>query len=653
MADVGAAGAAVPGAARAVRDTGSSQEDSQSENGQPSGGGGGSSSGVAGKKEGEEEEKRPFVRPQTSSKLSVPQQDGELLQDGTVRINTWSTPRSLSTALMYSFAQRPDTVVYDEPLCAHFLRTHKEEQKWRQGYLDEVFKQQDSDGDRWIREVALGPSPKPVVYMKHIANMTRNLDLHFLPKCRNIIQIRTPIQVLPSWNVHIAPSMNEIGMLDLLNVYSHLRSCGQEPIVVDAELLRTNPEGVLTEMCEMLGIPFAPEQLSWTAGPKPYDGCWGYAWYEGCRKSTCFDGSPRYAKFDPKFAPLLEECMPIYELFRGKAVTGYGKLGKIPRALPARAEAADQEETALGPVTANEGILVWVGGHLLPRRMAKVSVFDSSIQGGDAVGESVRVYNGRIFMLERHLQRLQDSAHALAFDNVPSSGDMTVAIMSTLAANDMTDGVHVRVTLSRGVKTTSSMNPSFSVFGCTLIVLAERDHIGGAASHDNQRGTKLVTAVNRRSPPQCLDSAIHHNNLVENLMPKIQANVAGASDAVMLDVEGFVIGTNAANIFLVKDDVLITPLAGSCLPGITRGIVLHLASELCMSVCEKKVTLSELHCADEVFTAGTRTELTPVVEIDGRQIGDGSPGRVTTRLTEAFVEMALRPRSGTSLPKFK
>ncbi|CAN0388501.1 unnamed protein product, partial [Laminaria digitata] len=177
-----------------------------------------------------------------------------------------------------------------------------------------------------------------------------------------------------------------------------------------------------------------------------------------------------------------------------------------------------------------------------------------------------------LFFWFRHLQRLQDSAHALAFEAIPSSRDITVAIMSTLAANDMTDGVHVRVTLSRGTKTTSSMDPSFSIFGCTLIVVAEREDAGRAASYASQRGVSLVTAAYRRTPPQCLDSAIHHNTLLTNILasPKIQANVAGAADAVMLDVEGFVSDTNAANIFIAKEDVLMTPLAGSCLPGITR-----------------------------------------------------------------------------------
>ncbi|CAM9558395.1 unnamed protein product, partial [Hapterophycus canaliculatus] len=289
---------------------------------------------------------------------------------------------------------------------------------------------------------------------------------------------------------------------------------------------------------------------------------------------------------------------------------------QVQRPLPAEVDNTTRDEKAEGAAAANEDILVWVGGGLVLRNMAKVSVFDSSVQGGDAVWEGIRVYRGKIFCLDsRHLQRLQDSAHALAFEAIPSKEDITIAIMSTLAANNMVDGTHARITLTRGTKTTSSMNPDFNVFGCTLIVLAERKEVGGAATYDNDHGVTLVTAANRRNPPQCVDSAIHHNNLLNNILPKIQANVAGAADAVMLDVEGFVSETNATNIFMVKAGKLLTPAAGSCLPGITRGLILELAAELDIPAQEKRVSLSELHCADEVFTTGTMGEVRAEVEM--------------------------------------
>ncbi|CAM9844422.1 unnamed protein product [Pylaiella littoralis] len=591
-------------------------------------------------------EKKEYVRPTTTTKLEVPE-GGELLKDGTVRINVWASPRSLSTALMYSFAQRPDCVVHDEPLYAHFLRTHPEDETWRP-YRDEVFQEQDSDGDRWIKEVALGPTPKPVVYMKHMAKQMRNLDLSFLPKCRNIIQIRTPIHMLPSWNSNIHANLKEIGMLDLLHTYSLVRAIGQEPIVIDAELLRANPEGVLREVSEMAGIPYAPEQLSWEAGPKPYDGCWAYVWYKGCRKSTCFDNAPRYVKFDQNLAPLLEECMPIYQLLRSKAITGFGKLGKVQRPLQALAANAARDEKAKRVAAVNEGILVWVGDCLVPRDMAKVSVFDSSVLDGDAVWEVVRVCKGKVVCLDRHLRRLQDSAQALAFESIPPSEDITVAIMATLSANGMTDEAHARVTLTRGTKaTSSSMNPDLNVFGCTLIVLAERKEAEGAATNDDELGgnTVVVTATGGQNLPQSRGSAIHHTNTL--------ANVAGTADAVSLDPEGFVSGMNATNIFMAERGTLITPAAGSCFPSVTRGLILELATELGIPAQEKRVSLPELLSADEVFTTGNMGQVGPVVKINDRRIGDGRPGPVTSRLKDAFAKMADREEFGTPLPQVK
>lgn len=165
----------------------------------------------------------------------------------------------------------------------------------------------------------------------------------------------------------------------------------------------------------------------------------------------------------------------------------------------------------------NVDVLVWVGNRLVPREQAKVSVFDSAVQGGDAVWEGLRVYKGTVFKLAEHVNRLFDSAKAMAFENVPSREFVYNAIFSTLHANGMTQGgAHMRMTLSRGTKITSSMNPQFNIFGCCLIILPEWKPVGDMATYDNQRGIKLVTASGRRNPPQCVDSKIHHNNLINN-----------------------------------------------------------------------------------------------------------------------------------------
>ncbi len=294
------------------------------------------------------------------------------------------------------------------------------------------------------------------------------------------------------------------------------------------------------------------------------------------------------------------------------------------------------------PDPRNAEILVHVGGGLQPRREAKVSVFDSSVQGGDAVWEGLRVYQGRIFRLNAHLDRLFASARALHFASVPDRAEVKQAIFETLAANGMRDGVHVRLTLTRGVKVTSGMSPLLNRAGPCLIVLAEWKE----PVYD-RRGIRLVTASVRRNSPQTLDSKIHHNNLLNNILAKIEANVAGVDDAVMLDLDGFVAETNATNIFLVRAGKLLTPSADSCLPGITRGVVLELARAAGIPTRERRITLSELYTADEGFTSGTLGELTPVLEVDGRRLGEG-PGPVTRRLQQAYEE--LTGREGEPLP---
>jgi len=294
------------------------------------------------------------------------------------------------------------------------------------------------------------------------------------------------------------------------------------------------------------------------------------------------------------------------------------------------------------PDPRNAGIMVHVGDQLLPRDQARVSVFDSSVQGGDAVWEGLRVYNGRIFQLDAHLERLQASAKALAFSGVPENSSIKQAIFDTLEANGMRDQAHIRLTLSRGEKVSSGMDPNFNQAGCTLIVLAE-----WKAPVYDQAGIRLITASNRRNSPQCLDSKIHHNNLLNNIIAKIEANVAGADDALMLDIQGFVSETNATNVFMVKDRQLLTPHADSCLPGITRRVVLELAAELGIVALERNLSLTEIYNADELFVTGTMGELTPVLEVDGREVGDG-PRPVLEKLQAAHARLAAS--TGESLP---
>lgn len=303
--------------------------------------------------------------------------------------------------------------------------------------------------------------------------------------------------------------------------------------------------------------------------------------------------------------------------------------------------------SAAPPDARNASLLVHVGGKLLPRAEAKVSVFDSSVQGGDAVWEGLRVYDGRIFQLDAHLERLEASARALAFASIPPKREIEAAIFATLRANGMRDGAHIRLTLTRGEKVTSGMSPRFNRSGPCLIVLAEWKPPVYATE-----GIRLVTSAWRRNSPQCVDSRIHHNNLINNILAKLEADHAGVDDALMLDLQGFLAETNATNVFLVRKGVLSTPEPDACLPGITRGVVLELARAHGIEARERRISLGEVYAADEMFTTGTLGELAPVLEVDGRLIGrgehQGRRGPLTERLQALFSE--LTRSQGTPLP---
>ena len=288
----------------------------------------------------------------------------------------------------------------------------------------------------------------------------------------------------------------------------------------------------------------------------------------------------------------------------------------------------------------NRDLLVCVNGELIHRDRPAVSVFDSVVQGGDAVWEGLRVYDGRIFALDEHLDRLERSARAIGFAEIPSRERIVADVKQTLAANGMRDGVHIRLTLTRGVKYTSGMDPRLNTSGPTLIVVAEHK----PPVYD-KTGVRLATVSVRRPPREVLDQRIHSNNLLNSILAKIEATAKGADDALMLDTRGFVAETNATHLFLVTDGALATSTTAACPEGITRATVIGLCGELGIAYAERDVTLDEFVAADEVFCTGTMGELAPVVAIDGATVGGGALGPVTRRLSQAFSE--LTARSGT------
>lgn len=279
----------------------------------------------------------------------------------------------------------------------------------------------------------------------------------------------------------------------------------------------------------------------------------------------------------------------------------------------------------------NRDLLVNIDGRLVHRDQAGISPFDSVVQGGDAAWEGLRLYDGRIFKLREHLARLRRSAEALAFAEIPTDEKIIDEIRRTLAANKMQDGVHIRLTLTRGVKITSGMDPRLNQSGPTLIVLAEHKPPVYAKT-----GLTLITSKMRRPPPEILDPRIHHANLLNSILAKIEANNAGGDDALMLDTRGFVAETNATHVFIVRNGKVSTPRVVACPEGITRATVLEICSANAINSEEADVTLDDIYKADEMFCTGTMGELAAVVRLDGRTIGDGGVGPVTRQLGKFF-----------------
>jgi len=281
----------------------------------------------------------------------------------------------------------------------------------------------------------------------------------------------------------------------------------------------------------------------------------------------------------------------------------------------------------------NRDLIVNINGRLVHRDEAGVSPFDSAVQGGDAVWEGLRLYNGRIFKLHEHLDRLERSARALSIVDLPPRTKIVDEIKRTLVANKMRAGVHIRLTLTRGVKITSGMDPRLNQSGPTLIVLAEHK-----APVYAKTGLTLITSTFRRPPPEILDPRIHHANLLNSILAKIEANKAGADDALMFDIHGLIAETNATHLFIVRRNKVATSRILACPEGITRATVLEICAAEKIPCVETDLKLNDATRADEVFCSGTMGELAGVVKIDHQIIGDGEVGPMTKRLSELYAK---------------
>ena len=235
-----------------------------------------------------------------------------------LRLNVWSGPRNVSTALMYSFAQRADTRVVDEPLYAHYLRATGVEHPGR----EQVLASQDADGAAVVRSVVLGPCDRPVLFLKQMAHHLVELDRDFLASCANVLLTRDPRDMLPSLAENIAqPVLRDTGYAAQLSILEDLRRLGREPVVLVASELLKDPRAVLSQLCARVGLRFEEAMLSWPAGARPEDGAWAPHWYSSVHRSTGFaPWSPKDAPFPPRLRPLLAEVQPMYEQLSRMAI---------------------------------------------------------------------------------------------------------------------------------------------------------------------------------------------------------------------------------------------------------------------------------------------------------------------------------------------
>ena len=287
----------------------------------------------------------------------------------------------------------------------------------------------------------------------------------------------------------------------------------------------------------------------------------------------------------------------------------------------------------------NRDVQVYINGELLPRAEAKISVFDSGYLCGDGIWEGLRLHHGRFAFLERHLDRLVTGCKTVAIALPMGRAGLVKALEATVRQNKMFDGAHVRLMVTRGTKVTPSQHPDLVESGPNVVVIAEHKQADPQVA---ERGLRLFTSTVRRPPPDTLDAKLNCHSKLHEVVALLQAYAAGADEALMLDVKGGVATCNATNFFLIKKGVVKTSGGQNCLPGVTRGLVLELCREHGIDRREGPLSLVDVYDADEAFVTGTFGGLTPVVEVDGRSIGEAPKehaiGPLTERLRQLYAE---------------
>lgn len=284
----------------------------------------------------------------------------------------------------------------------------------------------------------------------------------------------------------------------------------------------------------------------------------------------------------------------------------------------------------------NQSITIFVNGELLPRNEAKISVFDSGYLVGDGVWEAFRLHEGVLVFIDRHLDRMWQGAATIGMVLPFSRDELLEDVWKTLHANDMHDHVHVRVMVTRGIKKTPSQDPRLTISGPNVVIIAEHKV---ASPETKATGITLFTSTIRRGSPDYLDPRLNCHSKLHEVQALIQALEAGADEALMLDINGFVSTCNATNFFMIKDGEVWTSTGQYCMQGITRNNVIRVCERHGIPCKQKNFSLFDLYGADEAFATGTFGGLTPVIKVDGRTIGNAKPGPITAKLDALYEDL--------------
>ncbi len=291
------------------------------------------------------------------------------------------------------------------------------------------------------------------------------------------------------------------------------------------------------------------------------------------------------------------------------------------------------------PDKRNEDVLIYVNGEFFKRNEAKISVFDSGYLVGDGVWEAARLHHDVLVFWDRHLDRLYAGAATIGMDLGMTREEFTNEVWKVLKINDMHDNVHVRCMVTRGIKKTPSQDPRLTISGPNLVIIAEHK---AASNESREKGITLFTSTIRRGSPDYLDPRLNCHSKLHEVQALYQAIQAGADEALMLDIHGFVSTCNATNFFIVRKGEVWTSTGQYCMNGITRGAIIQVCKENNISVFEKDFSLFDVYGADEAFVTGTFGGVTPVTDIDGRKIGEGKFGEMSRRLSNLYMELIER-----------